>query len=218
LEDQFSHTDFEHRFDTIFIFSLLTATTTIFTTILVFFFLFAAAATTITSPPLRLHHHSATTTTYHHSAATTYHHHLTMSLRASPTNFFLADKVYNRNLHGAPEKLARRQYINLRPSIRGQGEAYQRNLRLLYQEFQKKFSARIARTGDAEKAGDQIDEDVWDAVFRLEDFVGGRAPEPYREGYLTEIFRHWRTVAPADEARRYEDVWVWVAGRPRRQE
>lgn len=34
------------------------------------------------------------------------------------------------------------------------------------------------------------------------------------EAYLVEIFRYWRRFAGRKEARRYEDVWEYVAGRP----
>ncbi len=102
-------------------------------------------------------------------------------------------------------KLPRRQYINLRPSLRAERTAYQNNLRLLIQEFERKYFAQVDRLGEA-KAADQAGDDVFESYFRLDDFMGGLNPVSYREGYLTEIFRYWRTVATADEARKFEDV------------
>lgn len=52
----------------------------------------------------------------------------------------------------------------------------------------------------------------------LSDLVAGRATAPYHGRYLTEIAQHWRKWAGAGEARVYEEVWSYVAGRALVQE
>lgn len=52
----------------------------------------------------------------------------------------------------------------------------------------------------------------------LTDLVGNRATAPRHGKYLTEIAQYWRKWAGAEEARVYEEVWSYVAGRPLVQE
>lgn len=52
----------------------------------------------------------------------------------------------------------------------------------------------------------------------LSDLVAGRATAPYHGRYLTEIAQHWRKWAGPGEARVYEEVWSYVAGRALVQE
>lgn len=50
----------------------------------------------------------------------------------------------------------------------------------------------------------RLNEDKWEAALE----------EGVEEGYLVEIFRYWRKFIGRREARRFEDVWEYVAGRP----
>ena len=50
----------------------------------------------------------------------------------------------------------------------------------------------------------RLDDDKWDAAVE----------EGVEEGYLVEIFRYWRKFTGRRGARRFEDVWEYVAGRP----
>jgi len=41
---------------------------------------------------------------------------------------------------------------------------------------------------------------------------------PYHDRYLGEIAQYWRKTGGTGEARKYEEVWTFVAGRALRQE
>lgn len=96
---------------------------------------------------------------------------------------------------------------------------YERNLGILSQEFDKKFGARCDLMG-AIKAEAQAGEDVLIAASKLKKFLAHIClrEQEYHEGYLKDIFHYWRKYALPKEIQKYEDVWVYVAGRPHRQE
>ncbi|KAL2046419.1 hypothetical protein N7G274_001866 [Stereocaulon virgatum] len=52
-----------------------------------------------------------------------------------------------------------------------------------------------------------------EAVYQLANLVGDTAIAPYHDTYLSDIARYWRTWGGTAEARKYEDVWSFVAGK-----
>lgn len=133
----------------------------------------------------------------------------------------LLDTKFNKNIHGSFQSIRKLQLPTepLLKSALNQHHAYRKNLRLLYQETIKKMQIRMFETEtDHPKMRYLLGEDFYEALWDLHDFVGDDKHQEYREGYLTEIFRYWRTVADKSEIRRFEDLWVFTAGRPHRQE
>lgn len=142
---------------------------------------------------------------------------------------WLKETKFNKNIHGSLQSISGRNLPtgHLIKSAMDQHQIYRKNLKILRQELVKKVIARMAKFGigadwdnetDWEKTKKRLGDDFVEAWFDLEDFLGDFSEEPYREGYLTDIFRYWRTVAHESEIRRFEDLWVYVAGRPHRQE
>lgn len=58
----------------------------------------------------------------------------------------------------------------------------------------------------------------WDAALNLANRVEGMPEAPYHARYLKEIAEYWRKTGGTSEARAYEEVWTFVAGRVLRQE
>ena len=133
---------------------------------------------------------------------------------------WMLEKKYHKDFHGPFSVIAdpRLPTAHLLKTFFVQHQAYRKNLKILLQELVKKVTARVHKVGDLDKVLELLGEDFCNAWFDLEDFLGDAKPEPYREGYLTDIFRYWRTIAPTEEIQRFEDLWVYVAGRPHLQE
>ena len=134
---------------------------------------------------------------------------------------WLLETKFNKNIHGSLQSITSPKLPtgHLIKSAMDQHQVYRKNLRLLYQEFIKKFQIRMFERGlDYQGMWNRVGMDLLKDLMDLHHFVGDAKSEPYREGYLTDIFRYWRTVADPSEIRRFEDLWVFVAGRPHRQE
>ncbi|KAF6221528.1 hypothetical protein HO133_002384 [Letharia lupina] len=95
---------------------------------------------------------------------------------------------------------------------------YLSNLTLLLADMKRKWKVDLIETGSWHRTARTMGKSGIASAQALSDLVAGRATAPYHGRYLTEIAQHWRKWAGAGEARVYEEVWSYVAGRALVQE
>lgn len=133
---------------------------------------------------------------------------------------WMLETKYNKNWHGSIRNLTnpRLPVAHLIKDWMKRREAYHKNLVILWSELIKKVTQRLGGCEDEAKLYKYLGKDFMDAWVDLENFLWELPEEPYREGYLTDIFRYWRECATGPEIRRFEELWVYVAGRPHLEE
>ncbi|CAF9934050.1 MAG: hypothetical protein ALECFALPRED_005835 [Alectoria fallacina] len=97
-------------------------------------------------------------------------------------------------------------------------ERYMSNMALLLAEMKGKWKGDLIETGSWHHTALRMGKSGIASAQALTDLVGNRATAPRHGKYLTAIAQYWRKWAGAEEARVYEEVWSYVAGRPLVQE
>jgi hypothetical protein len=87
------------------------------------------------------------------------------------------------------------------------------NMTILLSQFKKILTTDHDKNGSWIQSAKRLPRGSEEAVYQLANLVGDTTIAPYHDTYLSDIARYWRTWGGTSEARKYEDVWSFVAGR-----
>ena len=98
-------------------------------------------------------------------------------------------------------------------AIDGEIKRYNDNLKILLQEYDKKLLDHVVTATATGKQPREVPPEVILDEQNLRDAFGAMEDVEFHEGYDVELTRYWRRYGRWTEARKYENLWVWVVGR-----
>ena len=90
---------------------------------------------------------------------------------------------------------------------------YNKNLKLLLQEYDKKQIDQAAVAAAFGREASPVQPLVYNNARTLREAVKEVADVEYRAGYDVELTRYWRQYGGREEASQYRQLWEWVQGR-----
>ncbi|KAL9065659.1 MAG: hypothetical protein Q9161_008103 [Pseudevernia consocians] len=128
-----------------------------------------------------------------------------LTLRPTTADDALTSRTQPKDIHEATGCMLR--------DLAAEEERYLRNMTLLLADMKGKWKDDWIATGTWHRTALAMGKSGIASAQALSDLVGDRATAPRHARYLSEIARYWRKWAGTGEAKLYEEVWTYVAGR-----